>query len=615
MRALPRLALALVLAAPATVPAQSHDLSTYVLFALDEFRTAWITVASGNLGVNDGLLHAHGPVFAPASEIAADVVQIDERSTCDMLYANAVMKTGVACPAPPRAVAPVDAPLLALDEVLEACDFPVPFPACNGDDRRVPHGGTLELPGGVYGDLDVAGGGGGGGAGTLRLHGGADYVFCDLRLAPRAKFEVTGAGAPRVYVAGDVVFGGGTEVAPIALWVNGAHAHFSRQSRVAGRVCAPFARLRLTRGTDLEGSFVARVLRTERITAARGVLPTTTSTSTSTSSSSSSTSSSSTTSTAPRSCGNGLVEGAEACDGNAFASPSPCGAFVGCAACTDGCTVDCSGCEETTTTTSSTTSTSTTTSSTTQPVCGNGMLDEDEECDGELFVGSSSCGGVFLIEPECRRCTAQCTLDCSLCEGSTTTSSSTTSTTTLPPPVVQEICGDCIDNDGNDLVDFEDPACCAGGQASVTTIRRGRIRTRGATSFLRLKAILGQSAADVDPMRQDVFVQIRRAGGAELLCAKAPAEKFMKMHRALAFWDKKGMIASAKGIQDIAIRRKRGRVRFSTFGRRVQFSATDAGDLQITVGFRDPSTAEAGNRCSRVVQSFRAGRRGALIVR
>jgi hypothetical protein len=628
MRALTRFALAIAIAAPATASAQSHDLSSYVLFALDEFRSKGLAVASGNLGVNDGLLHAHGPVLAPNSEIAADVVQIDEDSVCDALYANTVMKTGEDCPAPSRVVAPVDAPMLDLAEILDACDFPVPFPACNGDDRRVPHGATLELPGGTYGDVDVAGGGGGGGAGTLRLHAGANYVFCNLRLAPRARFQVVGTGAPRVYVAGNVAFGGATRVEPIELWVNGAHAHFSRQSRVAGRVCAPFARLRLTRGTDLEGTFVARALRTERITAARGVGPTTT---TSTSTTTSSTSTSTSTTLAPACVENGILEQGEACDGQQFASASPCGAFTGCAVCAAGCTVDCSACQPSTTTsttsTSSTsttttepdsstsTSTSTTSTTTTPPACGNGIVEAPEACDGIGFAAASPCGAFV----GCARCTAACAVDCSLCEesGSTTTTVVTTTTSTTVPAVApEEICGDCLDNDANDLTDFEDPACCAGGQAFATTIRRGRIRTRGVTSFLRLKSVLAQSGLDVDPLRQDVFLQIRRAGGDELLCAMAPAMKFMKMHGALAFWDKKGMITSARGVQDITIRRKKnGQIRFAAFGRRVQFTAADASDLQVTVGFRDASTAEVGNRCSRVVQSFRTGRRGALVVR
>src|SRR5207244_2456319 len=92
-----------------------------------------------------------------------------------------------------------------------------------------------------------------------------------------------------------------------------------------------------------------------------------------------------------------------------------------------------------------------------------------------------------------------------------------------------EICGDCIDNDGNGLTDFEDPACCAGHvQRFTMELKRGRIRGRGVTSRLRLRSILARAGmSDVDPKKQDVFLQIRPEGGADVLCARVPAAKFM----------------------------------------------------------------------------------------
>jgi len=201
----------------------------------------------------------------------------------------------------------------------------------------------------------------------------------------------------------------------------------------------------------------------------------------------------------------------------------------------------------------------------------------------------------------------------------TTTGPSATSTTTTTlgpgaPTAPREICGNCIDDDGNGLTDFEDPACCLTSQTFTMTVRHGVLRPRGARTALKLKSLLAQAGlADVNPLKQDVFVQIRPANGTDVLCAKAPAAKFMRMHGAFKFWDRKHRVASAKGISDIKVKvRRDGSVRFSAVGKRVEFTPP-GGTLQVTVGFRDPAAAEAGNRCSVRTQAFRAGRQGRLL--
>jgi len=197
--------------------------------------------------------------------------------------------------------------------------------------------------------------------------------------------------------------------------------------------------------------------------------------------------------------------------------------------------------------------------------------------------------------------------------GATSTTTTTLGTGPVPPP--REICGNCIDDDGNGLTDFEDPACCMQSQAFTMTVTRGLLRPRGATTRLKLKSLLAKAGlADVNPLKQDVFVQIRPAGGADVFCAKAPADKFMKMHGAFKFWDRQHRVASAKGISDIRVQvRPDGSVRFSAVGKRVEFTTPQSGTLQVTVGFRDPATAETGNRCSTQTQAFRTGRQGQLL--
>jgi len=76
-------------------------------------------------------------------------------------------------------------------------------------------------------------------------------------------------------------------------------------------------------------------------------------------------------------CGNNVVESGEQCDGvDLNGVPSSCAVFdsnfvSGVVSCTDGCVLSTIDCVE-------------------RPPCGNGVIDEDEMCDGLLFVGGTN---------------------------------------------------------------------------------------------------------------------------------------------------------------------------------------------------------------------------------
>src|SRR5207244_11534748 len=80
------------------------------------------------------------------------------------------------------------------------------------------------------------------------------------------------------------------------------------------------------------------------------------------------------------------------------------------------------------------------------------------------------------------------------------------------PPV--EICGDCIDNDGDGLVDWEDPDCCE--QLLALTPKRVMLKRPAAKgrNRMRVKAIYSQfTPAGFDPTRDDTSVQIADGTG------------------------------------------------------------------------------------------------------
>jgi len=93
-----------------------------------------------------------------------------------------------------------------------------------------------------------------------------------------------------------------------------------------------------------------------------------------------------------------------------------------------------------------------------------------------------------------------------------------------------------------------------------------------------------------------------------------PAAKFMRMHGAFKFWDRKHTVASAKGLDDLTIKvRRDGSVRFRTRGRRVEVPSPSQGRLQVTVGFHGSAAGDAEDRCSGTTAAFRTGREGALL--
>jgi len=574
---------ALLAAFPASVMAQSRDINTYVLFALKELRTKGPTIKNGDVGVNQGMLAVspHGQMDALESQVVADMVRSPVTSRCKQLFSNRVDVAMPGCAAPAALIAPIAFPIV--QDPSKACGFPNPFPACSSDaskavvvlgDARV----TLAPDPAGYRDVQILAGG------TLILTGG-DYRFCSLRAGRNATILIQHAAtlnvASTVNIGNDVFLGPDASIQPaisprdVRIFVKGSSVHFSGHADVHAALCAPDAMLRLTREANLNGVFVASRIRTERIT---GELPSTTTTTTASSTTSTSHPGSTTTSTTvpidcSKACGNGHIDAAckEKCDGLDFdhtscPGSSAVGAFLTCKA---DCTIDFDGCPN-------------------ALKCGNGVKEPFEQCDPVAL--NAAC-------PDGKVCGAAGTAVGCLC-------------------VPKEICGNCIDDDGNGDTDFEDAACCPQLQTFRMAVSHARLRPRGALSTLRLRTILARAGlSKINPQKQDVFVQIRPSGGPDLFCARIPADKFMRIRRGFSFWDKKHHVTSAKGISDAKVMvRRDGTVRFRALGRRAQMRTPARGPLQLTVAFHDAATGDAQNSCSTETPAFRTGRRGRLIV-
>jgi hypothetical protein len=179
-------------------------------------------------------------------------------------------------------------------------------------------------------------------------------------------------------------------------------------------------------------------------------------------------------------------------------------------------------------------------------------------------------------------------------------------------PEPQEFCGDCVDNDGNGLVDFEDPACCSAGRSFVMALRTGRMIPRGDACKVKLSGALAGTAS-VNPQMQDVQVQIRPQGGDDVFCASIPAGHFARRGRTFGYRAGRYPLSSAKGIDKLVIKRlRKGGLRFRLKGRQVQMRELLTGPINLTLGF---VSTDGANSCSTLTNSFRRAARGAVAVR
>ena len=169
---------------------------------------------------------------------------------------------------------------------------------------------------------------------------------------------------------------------------------------------------------------------------------------------------------------------------------------------------------------------------------------------------------------------------------------------------------DHVDDDGNGLTDFEDPACC--GTTLSTTITCSSLAPAGSATQLKLRGVLDVPpnvlAADID----DVFIQLRRPGGEELFCARIPAGDFLSVARGFDFRDPNRTVATAQGIDQIIVRSQQGHASTGAFGQRADFITPPPGPLVVTIGALSRPTSPQGGLCATTTAEFVPGRGDSL---
>lgn len=154
---------------------------------------------------------------------------------------------------------------------------------------------------------------------------------------------------------------------------------------------------------------------------------------------------------------------------------------------------------------------------------------------------------------------------------------------TLPPPPAEagaERCDNCADDDGDGLVDYEDPACCG----SVGSLK-GRWFTSGKRKHrLHLNVVL--RAAGMDPRTQPVTVLVRDAK-APLRCDVLASEGWRKERRGFVFPETK----DTEGLKVARLRfRAGGSARLRALSRKGVVAGLSGPELTATV--------HIGGRCA-----------------
>jgi uncharacterized repeat protein (TIGR01451 family) len=193
---------------------------------------------------------------------------------------------------------------------------------------------------------------------------------------------------------------------------------------------------------------------------------------------------------------------------------------------------------------------------------------------------------------------------------STTTTTSTSSTTTSTPgsstttTIPGEICGNCVDDDGDGQIDFDDADCCT--QIGTLTITKVKATPRTANpdkARLKVSGTLGGAGfATLNPRQEEVSVTL--GDGMLLACCTIPEQKWMKLYRRhYGFWDQKSRICPP--LVDVGLRQTADGGGFSIVGRDVDLGQLESSDLRVTL--------RVGDSCATGTAMLRRKKSGALV--
>jgi len=244
---------------------------------------------------------------------------------------------------------------------------------------------------------------------------------------------------------------------------------------------------------------------------------------------------------------------------------------------------------------------------TTEPKPDCGACQTASDCDDQNACTTDECtaGSCMRTEaPICTPCAAD--RDCNDHDTCTadTCAAGVCSATKLDPcpgptPPPSEACGDCQDNDGDGLIDLDDPDCCA--VTMPLTLKRVKLAPDAKRGDKLVLVSNYTPAPGFDPLAQDTSLQIMDHDG-QIFCTDIASDHWMPMgKRAITFWDRKGTYAN--GLSDGRFKNVgNGNVLFRTHGRRVTLRSPMNDRVRITV--------RVGAQCAQANTSLRPTKTG-----
>jgi hypothetical protein len=187
----------------------------------------------------------------------------------------------------------------------------------------------------------------------------------------------------------------------------------------------------------------------------------------------------------------------------------------------------------------------------------------------------------------------------------TTTTTSSTTTTTLAGA---EVCGNCVDDDGDGLVDLDDPACCGAGAINARKLKLRVIPKNGLVHFVQLQGLLDTRLPG--PLADDIVLQLSQPDVGTLVCARFPLEKLFNRKASHRFDDRKRTVDVAEGFQRAELAKAKGNAtNVRARGRLVDLVHFPAvGAARFAVSFEDA----AGPHCAAGSFTFKQARKKSL---
>jgi uncharacterized delta-60 repeat protein len=169
-----------------------------------------------------------------------------------------------------------------------------------------------------------------------------------------------------------------------------------------------------------------------------------------------------------------------------------------------------------------------------------------------------------------------------------TTSSSTFPEVTLARFVIgSEVCGNCVDDDGDGLIDLEDSECCSSDGSLALERLAVRPRHRGSEFTLDARTDITPAAPS-----SDVLLQTRQNG--TVRCGVIDADRLATCHKDICA-RARGIRAESGGLHRLRLSAEESGQRVVASGRGGLFDMHQAGEIELRMGFREGHGGQA--RC------------------